>query len=69
MLELPNADFALIPEQGYSKEAIGVAKRRPHGTLESSVRSSNYTRRAIRDYERSAKRYGDTAVEETRLLV
>ena len=64
----PAAYFPADPEKGFPLEAISVAERGRHRTEESAVFGSTQKRRAIRAFERSAKRYGDTAMEVGRLI-
>ena len=64
----PAVDSPLTPEKGFSTESINVAKRGRKCTVESSVCGSTTTRRAIRNWERSAKNNGDPTAEAQRLM-
>ena len=67
-LKNPTAAFPADPENGFPLEAISAAKRERRRAEESDVCGSTQTRRAIRAFEWSAMRYGDTAMEAERLL-
>ena len=67
-LDNPAVDSPLNPEKGFSLEAINVAKRGRQCAVESSVCGSTATRRAIRNWERSAKNNGDPTAEAQRLM-
>ena len=66
-LDNPAFDSPLGPESGFAAEAIAIAKRGRRATTESCIVGSMATKRAIRDYERSAKNHGATDEEILRL--
>ena len=55
------------PEDGFTSEAIAIAKRGRRCAHETVRLGSNATNRAIRDHERSAKRHGNHDDEVERL--
>ena len=55
------------PEAQYSTEVIDPAKRGRRIVLATAWIGRNVTKRAIRDFERSAKRYGNVDAEADRL--
>ena len=58
-IEHPTADCPRNPDPVSPNEAPGAAKRGNPRTPESAARGRNQTRRAIRDFGRMSKRYGD----------
>ena len=67
LLDNPVFDGPLDPESAFSKEAILQDKRGRMSTLGTARIGSNNTKRAIRDFERSARRYGSVNEEAGRL--
>ena len=67
MLDNPVFDSPENPELLFSAEAVRIAKRGRRCTTETVVLGSNATEKAIRDFERSARRHGDENAEIERL--
>ena len=67
LLENPVFDSPLNHESNFSDAAVQLAKRGKRCTVESGIVGSTNTKKAIRSYERSAKRHGNEMVEVERL--
>ena len=66
-LDNPVYDSPINPEEGFSEEAILVAKRGRRCTMETHFLGSIQTKKRVRDYERSAKFYGNDEEQLKRL--
>ena len=62
ILDHPVFDAPLGPEKGFSEESILVAKRGRRCTMEKQLLGSNLAKKT-RDFERSARRYGNEGGE------
>ena len=67
LLDNPVYDSPYDPESLFSADAIRIAKRGRRCTAETAVLGSNATRKAIRDFERTARRHGNDDAEVERL--
>ena len=66
-LGAPVYDSPEEPEEGFSRQAIEMAKRGRRRTEETAACGSNRARKSLRDYERSALKHGDLDAEIGRL--
>ena len=63
----PVYDSTFNPEDGFSEEAVLVAKRGRRCTMETHFLGIIQTKKRVRDYERSAKYYGNDEEQLKRL--
>ena len=67
-IDQPTDDQPRGPESGFSEDAIAMAKRGRQCAAESVACGSARARRAIRHYERIARKHGGVTMEAERLL-